>query len=739
MPRVKNAIPLKIWKNWSAGIGYPKDDGRTPGMSYASGLLGIAGELRPAPFMNVVTTSVFDLVAGYNLSASVAWKRAACTIAPSSGSTVAAASTVTDSKTNGTSLTYAHSIDTVGLDDVVVYTTVHNDSNADPTSVTYDGDAMTRVTGVTTATERVSIWRKINPNRGTVNVVVNIAGGTDLISSTIAFSGTHQTTPETASGSTNASSSGPITVVLTAEANGAILIAISFDDTSETATLFREQTSILSDTQGTMEAEASYKASATTDSHFQYFFEAEANTDGEHPFLYAMRGFRFAAGWVLHKIDLSTATFGTFETSSLAETNAPFPGQPAKFKGFWWLPAGNDYTPRKLSVVGTGDASTDTLDTSANPFVPGADHLVAFGNQLAGSVKEGVSGLPGFLGYGTNSGGISVLQVGGAPATATNWGSVFPVGDVTDRAAGLTNIKGATFVLMPDGLYSFNSKGRAGLVHGELGAWENTHINVPMSTYKGGLVISLPSGLIFYVPGEEPISISVGKGMPLGSMPASGVSELHGGIHHSTDTVANFIYEVYQPNSSSTNALLLCGYAVDGEFIWQSLGALTLLETELMMGCKVARNGKPNSADYVTPTLWSQSGADLVYIKLDPSASPFHSRADTHKVVLSGNAFMSELIFPEPVDLSELVVYTQDMLSDDTDEWQMSFIVNATGNEENFAPIVQNGRTAIPLTNKLVHRLTLHVQWVATSTSDRVPPTIAQIELYGKPTESVVS
>ena len=153
----------------------------------------------------------------------------------------------------------------------------------------------------------------------------------------------------------------------------------------------------------------------------------------------------------------------------------------------------------------------------------------------------------------------------------------------------------------------------------------------------------------------------------------------------------------------------------------------------------MARNGKPNSADYVTPTLWSQSGADLVYIKLDPSASPFHSRADTHKVVLSGNAFMSELIFPEPVDLSELVVYTQDMLSDDTDEWQMSFIVNATGNEENFAPIVQNGRTAIPLTNKLVHRLTLHVQWVATSTSDRVPPTIAQIELYGKPTESVVS
>ncbi len=69
----------------------------------------------------------------------------------------------------------------------------------------------------------------------------------------------------------------------------------------------------------------------------------------------------------------------------------------------------------------------------------------------------------------------------------------------------------------------------------------------------------------------------------------------------------------------------------------------------------------------------------------------------------------------------------------------MSFIVNATDIEENFAPIVQNGRTTIPLTNKLVHRLTLRVQWIATSTSDRVPPTIAKIELFGRPTESVVS
>ncbi|KKL73105.1 hypothetical protein LCGC14_2078220, partial [marine sediment metagenome] len=43
---------LKLWNNWGAGIGYLRDDGRTPGMYYASGILGGATELRAAPFIN---------------------------------------------------------------------------------------------------------------------------------------------------------------------------------------------------------------------------------------------------------------------------------------------------------------------------------------------------------------------------------------------------------------------------------------------------------------------------------------------------------------------------------------------------------------------------------------------------------------------------------------------------------------------------------------------------------------
>ncbi len=46
---------LKRWNDWSAGVGHLVDDGRTPGMMTASALLGLRGELRPAPFQTTVT------------------------------------------------------------------------------------------------------------------------------------------------------------------------------------------------------------------------------------------------------------------------------------------------------------------------------------------------------------------------------------------------------------------------------------------------------------------------------------------------------------------------------------------------------------------------------------------------------------------------------------------------------------------------------------------------------------
>ena len=737
MARAENVIPLKVWKDWSAGIGFLKDDGVTPGMSYASGLLGLLGELRPAPFFNTATTGLFTASGSFELSGSIAYKLTTITIAPASGETVAALGSPADSKVNGTTLTYSLTIPTG--DDVVLYVTVHNDSNADPTSVTFDGNGLTKVQGVTTTTERSSIWRKVAPGAATADVVVTLASGTDIISSAQAFSGVHQSTSETATNASNATSDGPLGISLDAEVNGAILQALSWDITAEVVAQDGAQTLILNDTQGTMDAMATYKLVATSDHSFQYFHEAVANNDPGHAFLYANRGKRLITGQTVNKIDLSNADFGTVETGTHVLSGMQ-PGQAAKYQGFWWFPTGNDQKGRNISVVGTGNVSTDTLGGAATPFTAGSDHYTLLGDQIVGVVKQGIAGVPGLGGIGAQDGGVRILKVDGAPATVGDWGSPFPAGEITERVAGLITLSGATFVLSRDGLYSFNNRGRSGEVFTDLRQWQNPHVNIPMSIWRGGLCIPHPSGFLYYIPGDVSIPFGVEAKKDVWIIPPDGVPEIHSGLYHDSSVVGDFLYAIYQPDLSSTAGLLMVAYGTPPDDVsWQVLGSITINDPNYMSGIHVATSSRPISADRVTPTVWFNNGADLGYVILNPKAGPFRARADIHRVNISGDAYMSELVFPEPVDLAELVVYTQDMLTDDTDEWQMSFIVNATGNEENFAPIVQNGRNVISLTNKLVHRLTLRVQWIATSTSNRVPPTIAKIELFGKPTESVVS
>ena len=726
---------LKRWNDWSAGIGHPVDDGRTPGMAYASGLLGLQGELRPAPFLNVVATSLAVALMSYTMSTGNAKRQAVHFVieAATAGTTPSRVGAVTEIN----AATESYTVSASGANQCL-FVVVMIDSGTNPTGITYDGVAMTQVGSSVGGDTGIDIWRLVAPNQGTANIVITSAGGTVFEGFACVYQDVDQSTP--VSGGTTqtdvGSSSGPVNTVVTPTTDGMIMGAFG-TVTAVGITVNSQQTEVANINGATYQvvgSEMSVPANLN-ESQFQYFFEAAANTDDLHPFLYAVRGYRRGTNVTLHKIDLSNGDFATFESGTKVFAVNPggmWPGQMAKYEGFWWLPAGNDMTPRKLSVVGTGDITTDTLDASATPFVPGANHLVAFGNQLAGHVKEGVSGLPALPGIGTNDGGVSILQVSGAPATASNWGSVFPVGDVTDRAAGLVNLQGATFVLMPDGLYSFNSRGRASLVHGALGAWENAHINIPMSTYEGALVIPHPSGLLLYVIGEEPVNIGADRGASLGSLPAGGVTELHGGVHHSTDVVADFIYEVYQPDNTSTSALLLCGYQAGRNFVWQSLGTLTLTDAQFMLGCKVARNGRPESVNYVTPTLWSQSAADLVYMKLDPSASPFHSRADTHKVVTSGEAWFPELFFTEPVALSHLVVVaSEDMTTGD--EWKISMVANGTGKEVTLGYVKAKGRYTLKIDRHSVARMSLHTTFTGTSAADRVPPVLKELALYGDP------
>ena len=186
MARAKNVISLKTWDDWSAGIAHPVDDGQTPGMAYAVGLLGARGELRPAPLFNSLSMGIYRVGMRAHLGGSINWSSAVIVLNAASGSTIEISGTVSTDTANGTSLTYAHTVP-VGSNRIICVT-VSVEGAASPTGVTFNGDALTLVAeGV--GNPRASIWRRVAPTETTGNVVVSIASGTDIVSSAQAYTG----------------------------------------------------------------------------------------------------------------------------------------------------------------------------------------------------------------------------------------------------------------------------------------------------------------------------------------------------------------------------------------------------------------------------------------------------------------------------------------------------------------------------------------------------------------------
>ncbi|KKN25155.1 hypothetical protein LCGC14_0887640 [marine sediment metagenome] len=474
---------------------------------------------------------------------------------------------------------------------------------------------------------------------------------------------------------------------------------------------------------------------------FQYFLEELATTDTTEVFLYAIRGVEkeSATGlfptWgndiiqtqvdvYMHKIHISDAVATpVVREGSHRIALALQPGKPEKYQGLWYFPMGNDTKHLELTVIGTGVVSGDTLTGLATSFAPGADHLGKLGHQMISVVQNG-----------TNGGGARILAEDGNPLTASDWGPVFQVGERNDRPRGVTALHGLMFVLQEDGLYSFNSSARTDLVWEDYRSWRGALSNINMSPFEGGLLLPHPAGLLDYKVGEEPEDFGI-PDIGTSGTPASGVTELHGGRYHSTFVVGKKVYKIYQPNLTSTTVLVMVGIPnpEGGRPFWHVLGTSTLNIATNMLACHVTTL----STD-VAPTLWFGNAGDINYVTLDPQASPFRARGDTHKVNLAADAYMSELRFTEPVDLEEIVVQTSaDMATGD--EFQISLLTNGTGNDIKVgAPIRGSGvRHTFKLDRakggKKVTSLVLRVNWAATSTSARVPPAIQSIELFGQP------
>jgi hypothetical protein len=629
---------------------------------------------------------------------------------------------------------------------LLVYAGQFDASGAIPTGVTYGGVALTRLNSkvIGGSFGNISIWYLADPDTGTGTIEITwaVTRGVQLgIAET--WYKVDQSGPFGATASGSAANDAGVARATVSSASGETVINVgACGDSVQTMTVVNE-TEVKNITAGDARMATSYEAGAASVT-MDWTLGSACDWGvlgvpllGASPgpsYLYAQRGKKSGSSSTVkvNKISLANSDFSNLETGEHDLTPLTIPGQPVRHSGsgtsggFWFFPLGDNQKPRKLSVVGSGAVSNDTLDATATAL--GADHFTNLGSQVSASLAHSSN----------DGGGLRILAVDGDVDVEANWGSPFKTGDRSERAAGLRSLCGLTFVLNVEGLYSFNKSARTGLVFEDFRTWRHVFDNIAIAPWKGGLVLSHPTGLLFYRPGELPINIGLNADVGGSSLVPSGPSELRGGRYHGLAPTGDFLWTIYQPDVSSTTANVMVGYPREddpADLIWQQIGTTTLQDTDHMLGCFVSVGGKPRSPEYVTPTLWYGDGDDIRYVVLGTTASPFRTRADTHALVTSGDSYMSELRFTEPVDLTGIVVQTSpDMV--DGDEFQISILVNGTGDDVDVGPPIHGAGVRHP--RKIERRgkvssLVLRVNWVATSSANRVPPVIQAIELFGSP------
>jgi hypothetical protein len=725
-------VLLHRWNNWEGGVGHPIEEGRN-GMHTANKILGLRGELRPAPVATDVTVAT-DPGHHYQYFFEEA-------VTAGQTPTLDASSSKTDTdSTSGDAKTISWTSHTTAANDsriLLVYTGQFDGSGSTPSSVTYGGVALTYLAARTIGGSFgvITIWYLVDPAAGTGTIEINwaVTRGVQLgIAET--WYKVDQTGPfgSSVSGAA-ANDAGPATATAVS-ASGEIVVNVgACGDAVQTMTVVNE-TQVKNITAGDARMATSYEAGAASVA-MDWTLGAAADWGvlavpllGASPgpgYLYAQRGKKAGSSSTVkvNKVSLAYTDFANLETGQHDLTPLTVPGQSVRHQGFWWFPMGDNQSANKLSVIGSGAIANDTLDGSrANEW--GADHLANLGNQMIGAHAHS----------GNDAGGLRILKVDGDPEEEDDWGSAFQVGDKSERAAGLAGLAGLSFVLNVEGLYSFNKSARTRLVFEDFKAWRHAFDNIPIVPWKGGLALSHPTGLLFWEPGRLPVNIGLNADIGRSVLSPSGPTALRGGRYHGLAPAGDFLYTIYQPDITSTTANVMVGYPRENspyDLVWQQLGTTTLQDTDHMLGCFVSVSSKPLSTEYVTPTLWYGNDDDLSYVVLGTTASPFRTRADTHVVEAAGDAYMSELLFESPTEITKAVVYAQNMASGD--EWQLKVLADGEGETNLGPPIKSNGRHEITVDRHDVYRLMLHVNWTTSDTTARAAPSIQRIEFYGYP------
>ncbi len=465
-----------------------------------------------------------------------------------------------------------------------------------------------------------------------------------------------------------------------------------------------------------------FSAQATnTDLIANYFFDE--NISSSASVLYAVMNRGGATAGEIVKISMQNSNFATAITTDTASRNsaAEF-GRPARYQSAWYVP--DTSLIHKVSAF-----SVSANDTWATSDGEGGTHLSMLNHQLT----EATTGA---------SKGVRILTADGNPLTDSAWASYFDCGDNRESAADLFSIGDLMFVAKLTGLYSFGTKNGveiSGQVFSDFGSWKSGFDHQPTALWKGGVVIPHATGLLYYTPGEPFTPIGFEANAASQGVPAKGVTELKRGRYHSVTVAGDNIYTIYQPDRTTTAALVMAGYA-PGPFpsnvSWQVLGGITLnsIGVDAVHGIHATALGFPENATKEHPVLWFTNAAtgtsNLGYVILGTGGQPLRTRASTHKIVTAGDAWMSEIYFDEPQEIKRIVVYCEDMASGD--EWQISAIYNGTGNDVKIGkPFISPGRQERPIMRRDIYRIVLHVNFVGTSTAARVPPSIKRIEIWG--------
>lgn len=341
-------------------------------------------------------------------------------------------------------------------------------------------------------------------------------------------------------------------------------------------------------------------------------------------------------------------------------------GRPEKYQGSWYFTGTNDHATARLmhKLAITGAADIIAGDVTTGDANSGDGDLLMLGHQLSKIQRAS---------------GISILATAADPLVDANWGSDFPSGDSSEQLLGAASVEGLSFVLRSPGVYSYNDRGRAGLVTDDLVPWRTaatTSVAWSATSWKTGIVFSHPSGLYFYRPGQP--LLPIGMERKFSSKYYNDAALLGRAIPKAVQGVGEFLYVSYavptHTGSSYVN-VIACATSLDGtpyNLSWTIIDIGS--STSYSRGLAVLLGVTPNSSGDAS-LVFQEDATTLKHKPLGPRGAPAGVYIGAAiKAVTGSHVYLPELTFSPPLATARLRVYLVNM--DSGSSYQMRVSIN---------------------------------------------------------------